>query len=85
MVPYLKIDFEKAYDKVKWDFHQQALRMNRFPPNWCNWIARFVQGRSVEIRVNDDIGHYFHTLKGRGKAIPCLLFCSILSRICLLS
>jgi hypothetical protein len=59
-----KIDFEKAYDKVKWSFLQQALRMKGFPPQWCEWIARFVQGGSVGIRVNDDIGHYFQTLKG---------------------
>jgi hypothetical protein len=51
-----KIDFEKSYAKVKWDFLQQALRMKGFPPEWCNWIARFVQGGSVEIRVNDDNG-----------------------------
>jgi hypothetical protein len=31
-----KINFEKAYDKVKWDFLQQALRMKGFPPDWCN-------------------------------------------------
>ena len=31
----LKIDFEKAYDKVKWSFLQQALRMTRFSPQWC--------------------------------------------------
>jgi hypothetical protein len=60
----LKIDFEFFYDKVKWNFLQQALQMKGFPPNWCNWIARFVQGRSVGIRVNDGIGHYFQTLKG---------------------
>jgi hypothetical protein len=34
-----KIDFEKPYDKVKWDFLQQALQMKGFPPDWCNWIA----------------------------------------------
>jgi hypothetical protein len=28
----LKIDFEKAYDKVKWTFLQQALRMKGFDP-----------------------------------------------------
>jgi hypothetical protein len=30
----LKIDFEKAYDKVKWSFLQQTLRMKGFSPEW---------------------------------------------------
>ncbi|WVZ53449.1 hypothetical protein U9M48_004389 [Paspalum notatum var. saurae] len=33
-----KIDFEKAYDKVNWDFLQQALRMKGFSPKWCSWV-----------------------------------------------
>ena len=58
-----KIDFEKAYDKVNWSFLQQALRMKGFDPKWCEWVARFIQGGSVGIRVNDDIGHYFQDRK----------------------
>ena len=34
----LKIDFEKAYDKVKWPFLQQTLRMKGFSPLWHKWI-----------------------------------------------
>lgn len=34
-----KIDFEKAYDKVKWQFLQQTLRMKGFSQSWCNWIS----------------------------------------------
>jgi hypothetical protein len=30
-----KIDFEKAYDKVKWSFLQQTLCMKGFSPKWC--------------------------------------------------
>ena len=30
-----KIGFEKSYDKVKWDFLQQTLRMKGFDPKWC--------------------------------------------------
>jgi hypothetical protein len=29
----LKLDFEKAYDKVNWDFIQQTLRMKGFSEN----------------------------------------------------
>ena len=33
-----KIDFEKTYDKVKWDFFEQTLRMKGFDPKWCEWV-----------------------------------------------
>jgi mannosylglycoprotein endo-beta-mannosidase len=29
-----KIDFEKAYDKVRWSFLQQTLRMKGFFEKW---------------------------------------------------
>jgi len=35
-VMVFKIDFEKAYNKVRWDFMQQVLRMKGFYPTWCN-------------------------------------------------
>ena len=56
---FCKIDFEKAYDKVKWPFVQQALRMEGFDSKWCDRITNLVQFGSVGIRVNDDIGHHF--------------------------
>jgi hypothetical protein len=59
----LKIDFEKAYDKVRWNFLQQALRIKGFNLKWCRWIHEFITGGSVGIKVNDDIGHYFQTRK----------------------
>jgi hypothetical protein len=43
-----KVDFENAYDKVKWPFLQQALRMKGFSPLWCQWIHQFASGGSVE-------------------------------------
>jgi hypothetical protein len=41
----LKIDFEKAYDKVRWSFLQQVLRMKGFDPKWCQWINSFIVSR----------------------------------------
>ena len=67
-----KIDFEKAYDKVKWSFLQQALRMKgRFSDKWRQWIHNFVTGGSVVIKVNDDVGHYFQTKKDYDRVTPC--------------
>jgi retron-type reverse transcriptase len=72
----LKLDFEKAYDKVNWSFLQQALRMKGFSPKWCNWISQIVKGGSVGIEVNDEIGHYFQTKKGlrQGDPLSPILF-----------
>ena len=39
-----KIDFEKAYDKVKWPFLLQTLRMKGFSEEWCALIRNFVEG-----------------------------------------
>jgi hypothetical protein len=59
----LKLDFEKAYDKVKWSFLQQTLRMKGFSDEWRALINSFVTGGNVAINVNDDVGTYFQTLK----------------------
>ena len=73
---FFKVDFEKAYDKVKWPFLQQALRMKGFDQSWRNQVDSFTQKGSVGIKVNDDIGHYFQTHKGlrQGDPMSLILF-----------
>ena len=72
----LKLDFEKAYDKVKWPFLQQVLRLKGFDPKWCDWIQEFTKKGSVGVKVNDDIGHLFQTKKGlrQGDPLSPILF-----------
>jgi hypothetical protein len=72
----LKLDFEKAYDKVNWDFLQQVLRMKGFPNFWCQWMERVVSKGSVGVQVNDDLGHFFQTKKGlrQGDPLSPILF-----------
>jgi hypothetical protein len=57
----LKIDFEKAYDKVRWPFLIQAIRMKSFLPKCITLVQSFISGGSVAINVNDDVGSYFRT------------------------
>ena len=66
----LKLDFEKAYDKVKWPFLQQAMRMKGFSQKWCDWVQSIVSGGHVGVKVNDEIGPFFSTHKGLRKGDP---------------
>lgn len=78
----LKLDFEKAYDKVRWPFLYQTLRMKGFSSKWISWIKTFISGGSVAVNVNDDVGHFFQTKKDSGKGILYLPSCSILWQTC---
>jgi predicted GNAT superfamily acetyltransferase len=60
----LKIESEKAYNKVKWSFLQQTLEMKRFFYEWRVVIHNFVFGRSVAVKVNDDVVRFFQTKIG---------------------
>jgi hypothetical protein len=73
----LKLDFEKAYYKVRWPFLYQTLRMKGFSSKWICWIKTFISGGSVAVNVNDDVGHFFQTKKDSGKGILYLPSCSI--------
>jgi nucleoid-associated protein YejK len=53
----LKLDFKKAYDKLKWTYVHQVLRMKGFPPTWCERIQCIMNRGSVAIKVNKNIGH----------------------------
>jgi Reverse transcriptase (RNA-dependent DNA polymerase) len=37
-----KIDFEKAFDKVNWDFLLEILEGRQFGTKWISWISLFI-------------------------------------------
>jgi hypothetical protein len=37
-----KLDIEKAYDHVNWEFLLYLLRMCGFREKWCSWIAHCI-------------------------------------------
>ena len=72
----LKLDFEKAYDKVSWDFLFDCLEQRGFPPRWCSWIKKVVTCGTLSVKVNDQMGPYFTSGKGvrQGDPLSALLF-----------
>jgi hypothetical protein len=39
----LKIDFEKAYDRVRWAFLKEVMRGKGFPKKWISWVMRMLR------------------------------------------
>jgi hypothetical protein len=60
----LKIDFEKAYDKVKWGFLQDVLEKKGFPSKWIEQVMCTVQGGKVYININRDKIHFLTHISG---------------------
>jgi hypothetical protein len=48
----LKLDFEKAYDKVQWSFMIEVLTRKNFPAKWIGWMKQVIEGGRVGIMIN---------------------------------
>jgi hypothetical protein len=72
----LKLDFEKAYDKVKWEFLFSGLKLRGFCQKWCDWVKQVVTGATICVKVNDKMGPYFTSHKGvrQGDPLSLILF-----------
>lgn len=55
----LKVDLQKAFDFVQWDFLQDALHGLGFPLQFVVWIMEFVTTTSFSVAINGGVyGHF---------------------------
>jgi len=72
----LKLDFEKAYEKVSWPFLEEVMRRKGLDELWIHWINCVVKGGRVCIDLNGERGGFFRSFKGlrQGDPLSPLLF-----------
>ena len=72
----MKIDFEKAYDKVRCDFLEEVMLGKGLPVEWIGWVMQIVKGGRVCVNVNGHQGRYFKTYQGlrQGDPLSPILF-----------
>jgi hypothetical protein len=60
----MKLDFEKAYDKVHWGFLIQCMNARGFNDTWCRWVERVLKDGTMFAKLTGTIGPYFQSHKG---------------------
>jgi hypothetical protein len=79
----LKLDFEKAYDRVNWDFLQEVLTFKGFPPMIVHRLMQLVKGGQTAINVNGEVGPFFRNARGvrQGDPLSPILFDFMVDRL----
>lgn len=71
-----KVDFEKAYDSIRWQFLKYMMKRLNFCDKWISWILGCLESSYVSVLVNGSPTNEFRMEKGvrQGDPIAPFLF-----------
>lgn len=56
----IKVDFEKAYDKINWEYLIEVLISRGFSYKWICWIEKWLHSSQSCVNINGDLTPYFY-------------------------
>ena len=65
-----KLDIEKAYDHIRWDFLQQILERMGFGSKWISWSNWCISTASFSVLFNGSLTGFFRSSKGLRQGDP---------------
>ncbi|GJS90295.1 RNA-directed DNA polymerase, eukaryota, reverse transcriptase zinc-binding domain protein [Tanacetum coccineum] len=75
-----KVDFEKAFDSVNWNFLMDTMAQMNFGPKWYRWILSCLSSASVYVLINGPPSREFKMERGLRQGDPLSLFFSYSGR-----
>jgi len=69
-----KVDYEKAYDSVRWEFIYYMLGRLGFCGKWIEWIKNYLESSSISVLVNGSPTTESKPLKGLRQGDPLTPF-----------
>lgn len=71
---FFKVDFEKAYDSVSWEYLLYMLQRLGFNPKWIGWIRECLNTACLSVLVNDSPIDEFPMRRGLRQGDPLAPF-----------
>ena len=71
-----KIDFEKTYDHVSWDFLDHVLERKGFNPSWRKWMSGCLSSVSYAVLVNGNAKGWVKASRGLRQGNPFFVYFS---------
>ena len=66
----LKLDFQKAYDSIRWSFVDHILERMGFGSHWRLWVRNYLSTTEMSIIINDSLAKPFHMERGLKQGDP---------------
>ncbi|XP_074313520.1 uncharacterized protein LOC141648697 [Silene latifolia] len=66
----IKLDMEKAYDRLEWNFIEETFKQMGFNHKWISWIMECIKTTSFSVLVNGTPGDVFRPTRGIRQGDP---------------
>ena len=72
------LDFDKAYDRIDWQFLEHTLLRMGFTEQWVGWVLALYSSASAAVKVNGEVGDFFDIKRSVRQGCPLAPYLFIL-------